>query len=419
MIHALYDGTTRRRNPTRASSPRFALPIELATFKLSQPGLPDNKLHQSASKMKLTIGLSAALAGFSAAAQQAATDAANVYILRGSHHIEPTTKLTPSEARLILHQRLAPEGEGPSFRDLTDHDDEQRIVSLINKYGKTPAPLFSEEKTATARQLLIMVEGMPTFEYEPFFGWLSNTQPDFTFSKVDENYEHPDVYTDVLAKIPTCPLSKIVAMDDSCFSGKAALSIYSRSQDGDHPTTLLNELPKLQKLAESGEMQTTLVFHDFSSQESDKDQELRRRQAETVISSVEEVPESPAETSSVAENPIFSSVPGVVPSCFKSEDSCVQSTANCSGHGFCQNKYAKGNDACFSCHCLSTKSKSGSVTHWAGGACSKQDISVQFWLFAGFTIFIVLILYLAIGMLFSVGEEKLPGVIGAGVSRSK
>lgn len=64
-------------------------------------------------------------------------------------------------------------------------------------------------------------------------------------------------------------------------------------------------------------------------------------------------------------------------------------------------------------------SKAGSITHWAGGACSKQDISVQFWLFAGFTISLLTILYLAIGMLFSVGEEKLPGVIGAGVSRSK
>ncbi|KAM0197525.1 hypothetical protein ACHAPA_001286 [Fusarium lateritium] len=372
--------------------------------------------------MKLNVGLSAALAGLAAASQQAAADAADVakvYILRGSHHIEPTTSLTPSEARLILHQRLAPEGEGPSFRDLTESDDEERIVSLMNKYGKAPAPLLSDEKTATPRQLAITIDGMPTFEYESFFGWLFNTQPDFTMDVKKENGEHPDVFNSVIAKMPQCPLSKIAAMDDSCFSGEAAFAIYTRSQDGDHPTTLLNELPKLQKLAESGELHTTLVFLPLDPKPDYEEKDLRRRQAETVISSIEEVVESPAETSSVAENPIFSGRPGAIPSCFKSEESCIETTKNCSSHGVCQSRYGKGNESCFACHCLSTKSDQGSVTHWAGGACSKKDISVEFWLFAGFTIALVTILYLAIGMLFSVGEEKLPGVIGAGVSKSK
>jgi len=51
--------------------------------------------------------------------------------------------------------------------------------------------------------------------------------------------------------------------------------------------------------------------------------------------------------------------------------------------------------------------------------CQKEDISTQFWLIAGFTITIIGAVTFAIGLLFSVGEEKLPGVIGAGVSRSK
>lgn len=51
--------------------------------------------------------------------------------------------------------------------------------------------------------------------------------------------------------------------------------------------------------------------------------------------------------------------------------------------------------------------------------CQKEDVSVQFWLIAGFTVTIVGAVTFAIGLLFSVGEEQLPGVIGAGVSRSK
>lgn len=160
-----------------------------------------------------------------------------------------------------------------------------------------------------------------------------------------------------------------------------------------------------------------------AKQWSGKSQELRRRQAETVIASLDETAEQPEPTSSHIDNPIFHAVKNV-PSCFKSEDSCTTGTGNCSGHGFCQNKWAKpdgseGGEVCYTCHCLSTVSKQGSVTHWAGPSCTKQDISVQFWLFAGFTLAMVTILYMAIAMLFNVGEEKLPGVIGAGVSRTK
>ncbi|KAH7219297.1 hypothetical protein DER44DRAFT_805235 [Fusarium oxysporum] len=362
--------------------------------------------------MKLNIGLSAAFAGIAAASQQPAADGTKVYILRGSHHIEPTTSITPSEARLILYQRLAPEGQDFSFRDLTASDDEGRVVSLMNKYGKVPAPLLSDEKTATPRQLAITIDGMPSFEYESFFGWLFNTQPDFTTDISKENGEHPEVFANVLAKMPECPLSQIAALDEKCFNGRSAYASYSRSQDGDHPTTLLNELPKLQKLAESGELQTILVFLPVdvdSEDKSDKDQELRRRQAETVISSIEETAESPAETSTTPAKP-SNPIKAV---CFTSEDSCMEATGNCTGHGKCLNKYGQSKDSCFACHCQVTKSESGSVTHWGGNMCQKQDISVQFWLFAGFAIALLTILYMAIGMLFSVGEEKLPGVIGA------
>ena len=134
--------------------------------------------------------------------------------------------------------------------------------------------------------------------------------------------------------------------------------------------------------------------------------------------------DEPAETSKAQEPEFFISTNArkPIPACFGSEDSCVTGTGNCSGHGSCLNRYAKpdgsdGKEVCFTCHCLSTVSESGSLTQWAGGACSKKDVSVPFWLFFGFTILLLGILYLAIGMLFGVGEETLPGVIGAGVSR--
>jgi hypothetical protein len=166
---------------------------------------------------------------------------------------------------------------------------------------------------------------------------------------------------------------------------------------------------------------------------SDKPQELRRRQAERPIVPISEEEDEEEEDAIVANDETPATSPEAlfvssksVPACFKSKDSCVNGTNDCSGkHGECRNKWAAadgsdGKDVCYTCHCLATRnSTSGSVTHWGGATCQKKDVSVPFWLFAGFTLFMVGILALAIGLLFNVGEEKLPGVIGAGVSRSK
>jgi len=56
------------------------------------------------------------------------------------------------------------------------------------------------------------------------------------------------------------------------------------------------------------------------------------------------------------------------------------------------------------------------VTYWGGPACQKKDISVQFWLFVGSGIILAFLVSAGIGMLYSMGSEELPSVIGAGVS---
>lgn len=73
---------------------------------------------------------------------------------------------------------------------------------------------------------------------------------------------------------------------------------------------------------------------------------------------------------------------------------------------------------CFACQCKGTRSgDDGSVTRWAGGRCDKVDRSVPFVLFVASTLVIVLIVTLGIKLIYSIGEEPLPGVLGAGVSK--
>lgn len=189
---------------------------------------------------------------------------------------------------------------------------------------------------------------------------------------------------------------------------------------------ILGALRTIPVLANAGKIEATVVLLPETSANakpswSDKPQELRRRQAEQIISS-----HNKAASSSISHAPASASTPAPllkqIPSCFSSQESCIKATGNCSSesgsqqNGLCINKYGdvpenpKEGDVCFVCRCREGK---------GGPACSKQDISAPFWLFFGFTVVIVSVLWMAISLLFSVGEEKLPGVIGAGVSRSK
>jgi hypothetical protein len=126
-----------------------------------------------------------------------------------------------------------------------------------------------------------------------------------------------------------------------------------------------------------------------------------------------------------------SPVLGILPSCFATEDACFKKTHNCSSHGVCQQtrKGESGKDAkikdCWSCQCTPTKQHVGAdhgmesrvkTTYWGGPACQKKDISMPFWLFVATGVTLAVLISGGIGLLYSVGSEELPSVIGAGVS---
>lgn len=122
----------------------------------------------------------------------------------------------------------------------------------------------------------------------------------------------------------------------------------------------------------------------------------------------------------------FAARKGVIPASFLSRNACETTTGNCTGHGNCFNRYsADSKTASWYCRCHVTNETDHRVEghwmlyHWGGNACQKIDVSTPFWLFVGFTVVLVGLVGGSIALLFSVGEEKLPGVIGAGVSRGK
>jgi hypothetical protein len=116
---------------------------------------------------------------------------------------------------------------------------------------------------------------------------------------------------------------------------------------------------------------------------------------------------------------------GPVPTCFSSQSACESGTNNCTGHGVCSLKFStKEGDItnnCYGCVCsipdVRTNPDGSKKTTWyGGGACQKKDVVAPFWLLAGTTIFFVSIISFGVGLLYTMGNEELPSVIGAGVS---
>lgn len=118
---------------------------------------------------------------------------------------------------------------------------------------------------------------------------------------------------------------------------------------------------------------------------------------------------------------------GILPHCFSSLSACQSTTRNCTGHGSCRLQYtdkdAGKNGAgapCYSCACTADVRTNADgtkkTTRWGGPACQKKDVVMPFWLLAGFTVVLVSVVSWGIGLLYTMGSQELPSVIGAGVS---
>lgn len=155
-----------------------------------------------------------------------------------------------------------------------------------------------------------------------------------------------------------------------------------------------------------------------SSPKSYKKTELRKRAESPLDLPIADIPSHSEATtfksnkSSNATHPL----PKVIPQYFTSLDACNNMTNSCSGHGYCKKVHRTN----YMCSCNSTivrTNKDGSTksVKWGGNACQKKDVSAEFILFAGFGLFFTAVVVGGIGMLYSMGSQELPSVIGAGV----
>ena len=181
--------------------------------------------------MKLTLGLSAALAGFAAAAQQSAP----VYILSGADADADTKSTTPSLppslARLVLLQRLAPAGKGPSISDLPQDVDTDTAVSMMNKFGGQSISMFGEAQQLPPSQLVIMLEGLSDEQIyqmgKKFPSGLSFEVSDPPSSGAHDKLVKNDFFNVGITNEHSCSIKEVTnPFEERCWSGKSTVAKY-------------------------------------------------------------------------------------------------------------------------------------------------------------------------------------------------
>ncbi|KAJ9133716.1 Arsenate reductase [Pleurostoma richardsiae] len=396
--------------------------------------------------MKFSTGVTvAALAGL---ALSASREPADVYILTQHPHSSPTPQIPRQVARHIFSQRL---GTDAIVSDLPGTIDSETALSYISEYGTSPAPLFqqSADISAAPSQLVVILEGSTAEKGKALTDLLSKEgyrQPTFKVSdppsaKANKHFINTELR--IAGVSDRCTVAAAMdPFDDSCWTGRSLAVTYDMAKDADAYSALRDQLPSLLSLVSKGDLEATLVFMPESSRSSKLDYwstsapQLRRRAFDDSPITEEplDLPAKPNKQIATGDDgaPLpwaGASTKAAIPSCFQSQNSCVTATGSCSGHGVCEDRYAipgKGSASkvCFRCRCESTfkypeQGEDSPRIHWGGQICQKRDVSSPFWLLTGLSIVLVGAVSFCIGLLFSVGEEKLPGVIGAGVSRSK
>ncbi|KAJ7282698.1 hypothetical protein C8J57DRAFT_1296204 [Mycena rebaudengoi] len=112
---------------------------------------------------------------------------------------------------------------------------------------------------------------------------------------------------------------------------------------------------------------------------------------------------------------------GSISTCHATLDACTNSTSSCSGRGECASATKSGR-TCFVCSCGTTTTGTGnkvSTERWVGESCERKDISGPFVLLAGTTIGLLLVIFMSVSLLYSVGGVELPSVLMGGAVHPK
>ncbi|SZF01880.1 unnamed protein product [Blumeria hordei] len=358
---------------------------------------------------------------------------ASVFIFQKDNPLalHDTPQLSLDQSRLVLAQRL----------DISQHyrlqDYNELSLSHINRFGSEQQPIF-DSNWHKIPELVLVVEGVSSMISQFISDAISPINPNFTIVAGTTTSENSLLISELQAQAgklgTSCSLENAInPSQKSCWSRDQIMIRFNLNNEKNGMSRLINAQNRIKQLSKKGEMNAAIVlFPEVSgtlkpseNAEDEDEKSARKRQHKeepliytpSVVSSVKQL-----QSSRSKDKPMK----GIPQLCHKSLDLCVSSTNNCTGHGECFKKYGdRDKGDCYTCGCKATNDtvtwakgtkKGWKITYWGGSACHKEDISGAFWLISVFSVTAIAVVGWGIGMLFSIGAESLPGVIGAGVS---
>ncbi|KAL5114712.1 hypothetical protein ACEQ8H_007381 [Pleosporales sp. CAS-2024a] len=372
--------------------------------------------------------------------------------------------VSPATARLIMAQRL-----GLARFHSLDHADADTIRHLNTYGGRRQTLLAAAAASSSPAHLLVWVEGGHGHDASVVVGDGAPGLQRFTISAAPSPAQNDRLIADLIRQAEALP-----AQSDPQQRTYQSTMEMAHMLPTQHKVATYNEYLNVLRIHENSNMApadlaalyttltqkaselgfpVTIVSMPTSNKSSKRTTNpwgtyalpstngARRKNSEAFMSLSTEPSSSPAPPVSGLDHlPVITSqasndtgpVRGILPSCFNSKSACEKRTHGCSGHGECTLLHkgkGSGKDRqtldCYGCACKPTYEHSGEdkgmeskrkVTYWGGPACQKKDISVQFWLFVLVGVSLAFLVSSGIGMLYSMGSQELPSVIGAGVS---
>ncbi|OJD11433.1 hypothetical protein AJ78_07798 [Emergomyces pasteurianus Ep9510] len=231
-----------------------------------------------------------------------------------------------------------------------------------------------------------------------------------------------DVFSATTSRLSEAAFRKFLARGAKGWGGDQTTAILRISTESNTPAVrkiVFATLAELSILAKESGQESAIIF----TAPSPSYHMLTRRSEEAKLNLPN--PIQPRASKNLEQRHQFPST--MMPVCYSTNETCTEATSNCSGHGSCYRKFGSKENAkgdCYACQCRRTvvrTNEDGTVktVQWAGPACQKKDVSIPFFIIAGLTILMVIAITGAIRLLFSVGMEELPSVIGVGVAVPK
>ncbi|ESZ91047.1 hypothetical protein SBOR_8566 [Sclerotinia borealis F-4128] len=353
----------------------------------------------------------------------ATSDSARAYIFEGQqwpNNLASPPALSPNEARLVLAQRLGVS----QFHDVGSVGSS--AIKYINKFGGQIKSLFEDAPKNSAAELVMIVEGVLEGTAGSLSDAWSSIQPAFTISNppsVRTTQKLADDLESQVGEAKKCSFDDAInPFADRCWNGKSKIMHVDLNRQPKNKDFINASFERLTKFASKAEMNVLVILMPESRRgsgsygsyvrPSQKKLSSRQQFEEPMAEFVDhqaQTQEAPSSNSSHNNNTFIKTT---LPVCHASLDSCISSTNNCSSMGACYKKYTSQSGDCFACRC-------GADSGRGGSACQKSDISGPFWLIFISSLVLVGLVSWGIGMLYSIGDEQLPGVIGAGVSSGK